>query len=342
MTSEAHDLVHMTDEQLDALYQERIEPLLGVDERSRAAGVAAFKKRMTLGAAAALILGAAVFLVCRQMNAALIISAIVGSVGFAIVYMPLQRMSQRLRSELLAATADAVGVTYRGDGVSPNAFHEFVELDLVPGHDLAQFGNLLLGVRMGRVFELCNVTLKRTKGDTHSYTIFCGILIRAELSAIEGESGANTRPKSLYSRSAAIKDQLESLRRALRARSVSHGFQRDTVWAAFESEETFDFDGAFKAFGDAAHARKIMTVIAKVMKLMDATPKARRVFVGRERACGAKKHRHRLTRPAPVINCQYPQLVRHRPIDNEIRRAPRTDPARLPNPGEHADERHFS
>ncbi len=309
MTQETLDLAHLTDAQFDALYKARIEPLFTQGERDRTAAVATFKQRIVIGAPLALALGVAVFLYFNEFFAGLIVGAIAGVIAFTVAYLPLQKVSDRIKDASLIAISEAIGVSYRGSGEPPGALNRFRTLNLLPSYDRSHFEDFFHGERQGCAFDLCEAKLedeRRDKdGDKDYVTVFRGQIIRIAFpkkfdgitvvkrdawvfNALRGmgelkrvglgdskfekafEVYSNDQVEARYLVHPVFMERLIHLEEAFNGRRIRCGFQDGDLLIAVEGDNKFEIGDMFKPLADPARARKIVSDIAEVMKLMDA------------------------------------------------------------------------
>lgn len=309
MTRETVDLAHLSDAQFDALYKARIEPLFAAGETDRKAAVATFNQRIVIGAPIALALGVAVFFYFNEFFAGLIVGAIAGVIAFTVAYLPLQKLSDRIKDASLNAIAEAIGVTYRGSGEPPGALNRFRTLNLLPSYDRSHFEDFFHGERRGCAFDLCEAKLedeRRDKdGDKDYVTVFSGQIIRIAFpkkfngitvvkrdawvfNALRGmgelkrvglgdatfekafEVYSNDQVEARYLVHLVFMERLIELEKAYNGRRIRCGFQDGDLLIAVEGDNKFEIGDMFKPLADPARARKIVGDIAEVLKLMDA------------------------------------------------------------------------
>jgi hypothetical protein len=308
MSTETLDLAHMSDAQFDALYKERIGPLFISGEAERTAATATFKRRMTIGAPVALVLGAAAFAIFQEVFAGLIVAAIAGVIAFTVAYLPLQSLSERMKAGSLDAIAKAIGVSYRGAGEAPPAFPRFRDLDLLPSHDRARFEDFFHGERQGCAFDLCEGKLedkRQTKNGTTYVTVFHGQIVRMAfpkkflgVTVVKRDAGvfnglralgelkrvglgdstfekafevySNDQVEARYLVHPVFMERLLHLEQAFNGRRVRCGFHEGALLLAVETDDRYEIGDMFKRLDDPARARRIVGDIAEVMKLMDA------------------------------------------------------------------------
>lgn len=308
-TSETLDLAHLTDAQFDALYKTRIEPLFTAGEADRAAGIATFRKRMTIGGIASVAAGILVFAFMQEMIAGAFTVLLAGVVAFTIAYMPLQKLSDRMKQASLGAIADAIGVRYAESSGTPTALSRFSKLNLLPSYDRSHFEDFFHGERQGCAFDLCEAKLedeRRDKdGDKDYVTVFRGQIIRISFpkkfngvtvvkrdawvfNALRGmgelkrvglgdskfeklfEVYSNDQVEARYLVHPVFMERLLHLEEAFNGRRIRCGFQEGDLLIAVEGEDKFEIGDMFKPLADPKRARKIVADIAEVMKLMDS------------------------------------------------------------------------
>lgn len=307
--AETLDLAHMTDAQFATLYAERIEPLFVAGEKSRTAAVDVFRQRIAIGAPVALILGVAVLLYFHEVFAGLIVAAIAGVIAFTIAYLPLQKLADEMKAGSLAAISQAIGVTYRLNGDAPPALRRFRDLDLLPGYDRSSFEDFFHGERQGCAFDLCEAMLedeRRDKDGDKSYvTVFRGQMIRIAfpkkflgVTVVKRDAGvfnalrglgelkrvnlgdstfekafevySNDQVEARYLVHPVFMERLIGLEQSFNGRRIRCGFDEGDLLIAVEGDDKFEIGDMFKPLADPARARKIVSDIAEVLKLMDA------------------------------------------------------------------------
>lgn len=309
MTNQTLDLAHLTDAQFDALYTARIEPLFRDGEADRAVAIDTFKKRIIVGAPIALALGVVAYFLSKEVFVGFIVLAMGGILAFTLAYLPLQKLSDRIKNASLDAIADAIGVTYAEKAEPPGVVSRFRKLDLLPSYDRSHFEDFFHGERQGCAFDLCEAKLedeRRDKdGDRDYVTVFRGQIIRiafpkkfngvtvvkrdawvfnglrgmGELKRVGlGDSTferafevySNDQVEARYLVHPVFMERLLHLEKAYNGRRIRCGFQDGDLLIAVEGENKFEIGDMFKPLADPARARKIVSDIAEVMKLMDA------------------------------------------------------------------------
>lgn len=306
---ETIDLAHLDDAGFATLYGERIEPLFSAAETDRLAAVTTFRRRMAIGAPLAMVLAVLTFVFFHEGIAALIVGAISGVVAYTVAYLPLQKISDRVKDNSLQAIAAAIGVTYAGSGGQPASVARFRALDLLPSFDRSHFEDFFHGERQGCVFDLCEAKLedeRRDKdGDRTYVTVFRGQMIRIafpkaflgvtvvrrDIGRFNGLRGmgelkrvtlgdatfekafevySDDQVEARYLVHPVFMERLLHLERAFNGRKVRCGFQDGDLLIAVEGENKFEIGDMFKPLADPARARKIVDDIAEVLRLMDA------------------------------------------------------------------------
>lgn len=307
--SETLDLAHMSDAQFAEFYQERIEPLFTAAEADRVAAVTTFRQRISLGAPVAALLAVLTFVFFQEGVAALIVGAIAGVIAFTVAYLPLQKISDRVKESSLRAIAASIGVTYGSSGGQPASIARFNSLNLLPGFDRSHFEDFFHGERQGCAFDLCEATLEDERtdkdGDKSYVTVFRGQIIRISFpkaflgvtvvkrdigmfNALRGmgelkqvnlgdttfekafEVYSSDQVEARYLVHPVFMERLISLEQAFNGRKIRCGFQNGDLLIAVEGENKFEIGDMFKPLADPARARRIVDDIAEVLRLMDA------------------------------------------------------------------------
>lgn len=308
VSRETLDLAHMTDAQFDTLYKERIEPLFVEGEAVRTTAVAMFKKRMTIGAPVALGLGVLTYVIFQEGIAGLIVAAIAAGLAFTLAYMPLQRLSERLKVGSLTMIAEAIGASYSDGGLAPPTLRRFQALDLLPDFDRSHFEDFFHGERQGCAFDLCEAKLedeRRTKNGKTYVTVFRGQMIRMAfpkkfhgVTVVKRDAGvfnglrglgdlkrvglgdstfektfevySNDQVEARYLVHPVFMERLNHLEQALSGRRIRCGFQEGDLLLAVETGDRYEIGDMFKTLDDPTRARRIVGDIAEIMMLMDA------------------------------------------------------------------------
>ncbi len=304
------DLAGLDEAGFDALYANKLAPLLERFESSRRKAVLHFKQRMSIGIPIGLILTIAAGLIFKSPWAWLIGAAVCGVVIYAIAYAPLQRVSHAVKKNFLNLIATAIGGQYALDGFSPPAFDRLRALDLVPGHDRARFEDHFSGMRLGCAFDLYEAHLEReTKdkdGDSSWTTVFRGQLIRIHfpkpflgVTVVRRDAGLFNGLRTIGKKFDRIglsdpkferifevygTDQVEAralvhpffmerlleIESAYEGKKVRCGFEAGDLLVAIEGGDKFEVGDMFKDLADPERARRIVRDIAQILKLMDA------------------------------------------------------------------------
>lgn len=308
MNRETLDLAHMSDAQFDALYKNRIGPLFAEGETVRTAALAMFKKRMAIGAPVALGLGVLAFVIFQEGVAGLVVAVIAAVVAFTMAYMPLQRLSERMKTASLTLIAEAIGASYSDGGLDPPTLGRFQDLDLLPNFDRSHFEDFFHGERQGCAFDLCEAKLedeRRTKNGKTYVTVFRGQMIRMAfpktfhgVTVVKRDAGvfnglrafgelkrvglgdstfekafevySNDQVEARYLVHPVFMERLIHLEQAFSGRRVRCGFQEGDLLLAVETGDRYEIGDMFKTLDDPTRARRIVGDIAEIMKLMDA------------------------------------------------------------------------
>jgi hypothetical protein len=305
---ETLDLAHMTDAQFDALYKARIEPLFVAGDKERAGAVTTFRRRLSIGAPAAVGVGIAVWMGFSHAGAAAIAGLVAMVVAYTVAYLPLQNLGDRMKAGALAAISEAIGVTYAGDG-SPATMPRFRRLDLVPSHDRAKFEDFFHGARQGCAFDLWEAHLEdetRDKDGHRSYTtVFRGVMMRIAfpkkflgVTVVRRDAGifnglrglgdmkpvglgdsrferifevySNDQVEARYLVHPVFMERLMAIESAYGGKRIRCAFEEGDLLVALETGDKFEIGDMFKPLADPARARRIVEDIAGVLRLMDA------------------------------------------------------------------------
>ncbi|WP_323762801.1 DUF3137 domain-containing protein [Maricaulis sp.] len=169
------------DARIQALWREKLEPWLAGLEADRLR----FVKRRWTWTAGGIVLSLIVALVLVQQGFELppvIMALVIGPVGgFMVGSHELGKLSKRIKAELNATIADALGLTYSASPPAPVRFREMRDYGLLPGSDRQKFEDHFAGQRDGCDFELYEAHLeqrRRSKKRTYYVTVFRGVIIR--------------------------------------------------------------------------------------------------------------------------------------------------------------------
>lgn len=123
------DLLNLDQAGFDKLYAERIKPCYDTYEPEREAGVATFKRRLTIGGAITVALVLAVMLFARTFAPTAIAGVMGALLTYGWAYSKLGEVQQKVKQSSCAAVAQAIGVTYTMAGFAPAAFDRFRALN---------------------------------------------------------------------------------------------------------------------------------------------------------------------------------------------------------------------
>lgn len=309
MSEQTLDLAHMTEAQFDALYKTRVEPLFTAGEKERAGAVLTFRRRLSIGAPIAVLLGVGVYLIFKELGAG-VIAGVFGLVAaYAFAYLPLQNLGDRMKAESLNVIAHAIGVSFTVDGGAPPTMPRFRKFDLLPSFDRSRFEDFFHGERLGCQFDLCEAALEDERtdkdGDKSYVTVFRGQMIRIAFpkkflgvtivrrdagmfNALRGmgelkrvglgdsmfekafEVYSNDQVEARYLVHPVFMERLLALEAAFKGKNLRCGFEGGDLLIALESPDRFEIGDMFKPLADPTRARRIIDDIAQVMKLMDA------------------------------------------------------------------------
>ena len=307
--SETLDLAHMTQTQFQTLFDERIEPLFAAGETERAAAVVTFRRRLAVGAPVGLCVGVLVWLMFKEPGAGAIAAVFALVAAYAIAYLPLQNLGDRMKVRSLDVIARAIGVTYAAMGGPPPAMARFRAFDLVASFDRARFEDFFHGQRLGCIFDLCEAVLEDERtdkdGDKSYVTVFRGqmiriafpktflgvTIVRRDAGVFNGLRGmgalkrvglgdttfekafevySNDQVEARYLVHPVFMERLLALETAFKGKNLRCGFEGGDLLIALEGPDRFEIGDMFKPLADPARARRIVDDIAEVMKLMDA------------------------------------------------------------------------
>lgn len=315
------DLASLTEPQFNTLYATRIEPLFAGAERERVAAVDVFRKRLGLGAPAAILAGVLAWVLFHEIAAGAIVGAIGVGLAYTVAYMPLQSLGERVKASTMAAISEAIGVTFSVAGPSPATMPRYRKLDLLPSFDRARYEDFFHGERLGCGFDLCEAVLEDERtdkdGDKSYVTVFRGqmiriafpkaflgtTIVRRDLGIFNGLRGlgdlkrvglgdstfekafevySNDQVEARYLVHPVFMERLIALETAYKGKNLRCAFEEGDLLIAVESPDRFELGDLFKPLADPARARRIVDDVGQVMKLMDAVLTAERApLVGR-------------------------------------------------------------
>ncbi len=180
--SETLDLAHLDSAGFDRLYKDRIEPCFVAHEPERLEAVGTFKKRIVITGPLALVAGAGIGFLTRDVFFGVIAVAIAGVVAFTYSYLKLQSVADKVKAASLHAIAESIGVNYNPEVPEPPALRRFLDLSLLPRFDRSHYEDLFHGAYQGASFDLYEGKLETrhtdSKGRTSYNTVFSGQILR--------------------------------------------------------------------------------------------------------------------------------------------------------------------
>lgn len=309
-TSETLDLARMDAAQFEALYANRIEPVLAAKEVERTAGVKRFQLVLTASIALAVCVAAGIVFIWNEWQIGLFVGAIVGFIGGAIAYHPLGQLQDRTKLSVLDVVADAIGVAYTHAQFAAPAFDRMRSLGLAPSHDRASFEDLFHGERIGCQFDLYEAHLedeRRDKDGDRSYvTVFRGQLIRVafpksfqSVTVVRRDAGvfnglrtigtnfqrvglgdsrfekvfevySTDQVEARYLVHPVFMERLLALESGFKGKNIRCAFQGGDLLVAVEGGDQFEIGSMFKPMARPERARALVDDIARVMRLMDS------------------------------------------------------------------------
>ncbi|MET0181288.1 MAG: DUF3137 domain-containing protein [Caulobacterales bacterium] len=307
-TSETLDLASLDDAGFRRLYAERIEPCFAGNEADRLKAVAAFKRRLWVGAPILLI--AACALGFWQREPGLVVFVLIFG-GFALgiyAYAPLGAVAKRVKVQSLTAISEAMRAKYMLGGFDPPALARLKDLRLLPSYNRSSFEDLFQGAHRGAAFDLYEAHLqqhRRTGKNSSTVTVFRGQIIRLAFpkrfhgvtivrrdmgvfNALNGGEGlkrvglvdpkfekvfevySNDQVESRYLVHPVFMERLMDLEAALKGKRLRCAFQDGDLMIAIEGGNLFEPGDLFKPLIDEIRARRIVDELASVMRVMEA------------------------------------------------------------------------
>ena len=182
MTDFTH--IHKDFENFSRFYTEDLYPRLAKKENLRLEKLAFFKKARIGAIAAGVLAFVSIFIAFDHLIAAIIIAALVGSIGFGIGYYPLGEMMKEAHSDIMPQIASQLGLNLQAKDFEPPAFERFRHYKLLPSYDRVDFEDLLTGARHGADFAIYEAHLenehKDKDGNSSWSTAFHGQIFRID------------------------------------------------------------------------------------------------------------------------------------------------------------------
>ncbi len=256
----------------DAIYEQTVKPELIACEATRRTALTIFAGAL----AAALVAAFAEVLLLPDLMHVPNLMPVIEIAGFTVVmglvlgYLPLRRVAQRAKSDVITALCSPVGVAYALKGGEAPEFDRFLDLHLLPRPSGKSFEDFFSGRRGASDFALCEATLSQGSGKSR-HTVFRGQLFRL--------SGARQRLATTV---------------VLRNTGWLNRFECPAGLAKVGLEDP-KFDQIFAVFGsDQVEAREILTP-AFMQELCDleaayAGSRLRCAFVGGELLLAVEGH----------------------------------------------------
>jgi len=303
------DLVALSEEQFQALWRGRIEPLLTESEGPRIQALAERNKRLMIGLPLAAGVAAGAFYVTQEVRAALIFGGLTAMIAWAVADNPVQKVARAAKTRTLAAIGEAIGVTYQASTRPSGVVDRFRRLGLLPSCDRESYDDWFHGERHHCGFDLFEGHMERrhrTKnGETWS-TVFRGQILRVsfprpfqgttivqrDAGVFNGLAGLGSSlervgfPDPTFERKFEVRstDQVEArvlvhpvfverlleLEQQIRGGRLRCAFQDGDLLIAVESKDRYELGGMGKTLVDQERARSIIADLAAVLRLMDS------------------------------------------------------------------------
>ena len=303
------DLVALSEEQFQALWRDRIEPLLKDSEGPRIAALAERNRRLMIGLPIAGAVGVAASLFTAEIMPAFIFGGMAAIVAWGVAEGPVQKVARAAKAGALTTIAEAIGVTFSGTGRPSGVVDRFRSLGLLPSCDRENYDDWFHGDRKGCGFDLFEGHMERrhrTKnGETWS-TVFRGQILRVsfprafsgttivqrDAGVFNGLAGLGSSLERVgfadpdFERKFEVRstDQVEArvlmhpvfverlleLEQQMRGGRLRCGFQDGDLLIAIESKDRYEIGDMGKTLVDPARARSIIDDLAAVLRVMDA------------------------------------------------------------------------
>jgi hypothetical protein len=218
----------------EKLFDEVIVPALAPQEAERKRLWARFKQGMMLAIPGAGAVGAAAAFAAKDVDTFWIIGGIILGVAAFWLYLPLQKLSDRCKVEVLERLAEALGMRYQLSPANPPGFQPVCTYRLVPSYDRSSFEDMFSGEHRGLSFDIYEAKLEsKNENKKDSYTtVFAGQIMRIAF------------PKKFLG--------VTVVNRDFRRRWKRDGFERVGL-------ESLEFERAFEVFGaDQVEARYLV------------------------------------------------------------------------------------
>ena len=306
--TETLDLTALDDAAFARLYAARIEPCFADNEADRQKAVKTFYGRGLIGACIAIAATLIMAYWSQDLRFSLI-TAIAGAVWVGwYAYSPLQKIGARVKIQSLTSIAEAMSATYDLGGFDPPALARFRALNLLPGYNRSQFEDLFTGAHRGASYDFYEAHLQqhRSTGKSSStVTVFRGQLIRLKfprnfsgVTVVRRDAGvfnalggfgelkrvglvdpkfekvfevyATDQVEARFLVHPAFMERLLDLEAGLHGKRLRCAFENGDLLIAIEGGNLFEIGSLFKPLVDPARARKIVTDLSSVLRVIDA------------------------------------------------------------------------
>jgi hypothetical protein len=251
-----------------------------------------------------------VWLVWAEPMAGFFAGLVVAALAGIVAYQPVAKLQEQVKLEIVGALAQSIGVGFNHVVADPPAFQRLRNLQLVPSFDRSNFEDCFSGARFGCQFDMYEAHLedeRRDKDGDRSYmTVFRGQLIRiafpkkfAGVTVVRRDAGIFNALRAWGSEFKRVglvdarferafevysTDQVEArtlmhpvfmerlleMETIFKGKSVRCGFEMGDLLVAVEGGDKFEAGSMFKPLADPERARKLITEIGLVFRLIDA------------------------------------------------------------------------
>lgn len=303
------DVLALGDTGLQALYAERIEPILRAQEEGRGPAMNAYRMRVILGVIGALAVG----LLATAVSSDLWNGLIFGGIAFAgahwWAYQPLQQVATNTKLQSLTAIANAIGCGYASGGFTPAALTQFKELKLLPSYDRSSYEDCFDGKHRGCTFAFYEGHLEQriqSKNGSRWITVFRGQLIRIAFpkkflgtTIVKRDAGlfnfmqrwmtgldrvglgdsrlekafevySNDQVEARYLIHPVFMERMLDLETRFKGKNLRCAFVDGDLLVAIEGGDKFEVGTMFARLDDIARVRAIVDDIAGIMHVIDA------------------------------------------------------------------------
>lgn len=309
-TSDAFDVTAIDDASFEGFYRARIAPWLSENEARRVAVVSSFRRNAALSVGVALLGALVVWQIWAAPEAGAFVGLVIGVLGAGLAYQPVSQLQDQVKLEMVSTLAHAIGVSFSHEVTDPPAFKRLRSLSLVPSFDRSKFEDCFSGERFGCRFELYEAHLedeRRDKDGDRSYvTVFRGQLIKIAfpkafhgVTIVRRDAGilnamrawgsefkrvglldsrferafevySNDQVEARYLVHPVFMERLLELETIFKGKAVRCAFEAGDLLVAVEGGDKFEAGSMFKPLGDPERARKLISEISHVFKLIDA------------------------------------------------------------------------